>query len=233
MISMATTTSQRDPIVLTDPNVEHSLVVKEVLDIIYSLEVHALTAWESSNLYLYVVDFATKWEMNMVTGLFGRELMRYIEVEKEAWRSFGFLLLALRLGDNSLAAKCCNEMDRVEWCQAQPTSSPEDEGDNQEYFAEKWEFEEDDGLPINYLNDRPSHQLTKNNPLAATLGGNLLDIRVMAYDDFLRLPPTVAWIILHASIGHEPGSGSIENKVKQLLDLACESASTSPMVDRS
>jgi len=53
MISMATTASQRDPIVLTDPNVEHSLVVKEVLDIIYNLEVNARWVFSKSNLHLY------------------------------------------------------------------------------------------------------------------------------------------------------------------------------------
>ena len=233
MISMAATSSQRDPIILTDTNVEHSRVIKEALNIIYYLRVDADEAHDRASLYLYVIEFAKKWEVSMITDFIGREISRCIEGGKKQWQSFNFLLLALRLGDNSLAAKCCNKMGEAEWIPVEPKITQKDETNQERYPTEKWEFEERHGLPIPYLNDRPVHQLTKNNPLAATPGGSCIDLRVIPYDSFLQLPPTVAWIILHASIGHEPGSGSIENKVKQLLDLACESASTSPMVDGS
>jgi hypothetical protein len=223
MISMATTTAQRDPIIFTDTDVEHSLVVKETLDIIYNLEVDPYDMYYYSNLYLYVIDFARKWEMSMITDFMGKEMLRCIEGGKEPQRSFYYLQLALRLGDNCLAAKCCDKMKHGAWQPRQPEHTQQDQSDDEEYSADEWEFDEEDGLPKHYSSDNPAHKLTRNNRIAATSGGDHLDLGAMPYSNFLTLPPTVVWIILHAKTKHKLGQGSMEKNVKQLLDLACES----------
>lgn len=229
MISMATTASQRDPIVLTDPNVEHSLVVKEVLDIIYNHQVDALSVYAWANLYLYVVEFAKKWEMSMITDFIRKELSMDMKDDNHAFRAFDFLLVALNLGDNSLAAQCYEAMRSESWAAYDPRHVDGEVGfasDDQPYAADKSEFEEEDGLPIQYLDDSPAFKLTDNNPLAVTPNSCFGHLGAMPYSWFLRLPPTVAWIIHRANTHYQFGLGSGKDIFKELLDLECESSSS-------
>jgi len=72
MISMAMSSTQKDPIVLTDQWVECSQVVKTALDMIYTSKLNEI-GQENYNIYLYVVDFAQKWDIGMISTLMGNQ----------------------------------------------------------------------------------------------------------------------------------------------------------------
>jgi len=62
----------RDLIVLTDQWVECSQVVKTALDMIYTSKLNEI-GQENYNIYLYVVDFAQKWDIGMISTLMGNQ----------------------------------------------------------------------------------------------------------------------------------------------------------------
>ena len=62
----------RDLIVLTDQWVECSQVIKTALDMIYTSKLNEI-GQENYNIYLYVVDFAQKWDIGMISTLMGNQ----------------------------------------------------------------------------------------------------------------------------------------------------------------
>lgn len=75
---MAHCSTQRDPIILTHQYVECSQVVKRTLDIIYTLNVGE-TEQQDANTLMYVIDFANKWDIAMITDLVQKEVRRKTE----------------------------------------------------------------------------------------------------------------------------------------------------------
>jgi len=77
-----------------------------------------------------------------------------------------------------------------------------------------------------YLCDDPVTGLsdTSGNPLIASPGGDIFNLSVMPYDDFIRIPPRVIWCILRAQRIHgtKPLEQIDEKVIKGLLDLACK-----------
>ena len=64
--------TQRDPIVLTDQWIGCSQVVKTALDMIYTCRLDEIGDF-NFNTYLYVVDFAQKWDIGMISTLMGNQ----------------------------------------------------------------------------------------------------------------------------------------------------------------
>lgn len=106
MITMASSTAQRDPITLTDDRLENSKVVKRVLDIVYNLDIGKQKTDQDMYLLRYVIDFAKKWEMEIVIKTIQREMWRRIDSKSGNPDLFRHFLIALALGDTKLATSC-------------------------------------------------------------------------------------------------------------------------------
>ena len=80
-------------------------------------------------------------------------------------------------------------------------------------------------LPDYQLFDDPLAGLQKYHPFTASPGGDIFDLGVIPYDEFLRIPPNVVWCMLRAQRFHQGGDlKEIHGKImEQLLDLACMS----------
>ena len=80
-------------------------------------------------------------------------------------------------------------------------------------------------LPDYRLFDDPLPGLQEYHPFTASPGGDIFDLGVIPYDEFLRIPPNIVWCILRAQRFHQGGDlKEIDGKVmEQLLDLACMS----------
>jgi len=174
----------------------------------------------------------------MITDFIQKELARDLNGHDHALRASDYLLLALNLGDNSLAVSCYEAMRSESWVGYEHKMDyhgdgvrshgqlADDKPVDDPQPADESEFEEEDGLPIQYLSDRPPQRLTENNPLTQEINGPFGDLGAMPLNWFLRLSPTIAWIILRANIHEELGLGSGKAKFKELLNWACESSSS-------
>ena len=101
---MASSTAQRNPITLTDERLENSLVIKKILDIIYNLDIGKLKKDQDMFVLRYVIDFAKKWEMEIVIKTIEKEMWRRVDSRSEKPHLFRHFLIALALGDHKLAA---------------------------------------------------------------------------------------------------------------------------------
>lgn len=90
-------------------------------------------------------------------------------------------------------------------------------------------------LPDYYLSEDPLVGLQKFHPFTASPGGDIFNLGVIPYDEYLRLPPTVTWCIHRAQRFHQGGDlKEIDGEVmKTLLDLACKSSRSVVADDRS
>jgi hypothetical protein len=61
MLRVAQSIDQRGPLDLTDEFVEHSSVIKAILDILYDQEI---TSFRDDKLYHHVIEFARKYDMS-------------------------------------------------------------------------------------------------------------------------------------------------------------------------
>lgn len=184
MIAMAQSSSQRDPIVFTDKWVECSRVVKSALDIIYSSVVGEITE-DNINSHLYVLDFARKWDITIIPILMGNYVR--LAVTKNGCLAFELLIVSLKMKDNDLATIAFGATDREEWNQEQdfypaPTESTELDDDSMTV------------LPPNY----ESAPYPEYDCLEDSHGGDIFDLGASSLQWFLRLPPTVVWIILRS-----------------------------------
>ena len=208
MISLANSSSQRDPINLTDPLMENSDVVLQVLDIVYTLGISAETIEDDVDLVKYAIDFARKWEMTMVIDIVHKELSRIIDSKTGTSSHFEHFLVALHLGDNDFAAEMYAGCEDEEW-----------EGGAGDGLDKAHEEDK------HYLSDKRSADLFRKDGLVISLGGDIFNMGRMPYGAFLQIPPTVVWIILRAQeiAALMPEEGAAKENVQVLLNRACES----------
>jgi len=95
MLGIAQSTTQRDPIAMTDPHVELSIVIKATLDILYDREVHSFS---DDSLYQHVLEFARKWDMPIIIRTILKELRVHATSSKMDTTVNSMFRLALDIG---------------------------------------------------------------------------------------------------------------------------------------
>ena len=210
MIAMAMSSTQKDPIVLTDQWVECSRIVKTALDMIYTARLDPMS-YDNGNIYLYVVEFAQKWDIGVIPTLMGNQFR--LDATKQRCFAFGLLLIALKLKDNELAALAFSSQDRQTW--------------NEESYDYVWgqaglDNEGNTELPPNYQ----SEPMTSSTPLQDLdiYIGDMFDLGTSPYQGFLLLPPTVIWIILRSQrLALADNSVPVIRYFEALMDRFCKS----------
>lgn len=109
MIGLAKSSSQRDPITLSHQYVEHSLVVRAALDIIYDREI---TSFDERNTLLYVIEFARKWDISVITKVMMKEIKLQCSVSKNLITMF---FIAIELADHDTTATVVKTMSTGYW----------------------------------------------------------------------------------------------------------------------
>jgi hypothetical protein len=71
MLGVAQSIDQRGPLDLTDEFVEHSLVIKATLDILYDQEI---TSFKDDKPYHHVIEFARKYDMSSILKTISNQL---------------------------------------------------------------------------------------------------------------------------------------------------------------
>jgi len=100
MFDLGQSTEMVGPIVLADPTVEHSLVISALLNIIYRYQVPPLS---QTAVILYLIDLATKWEMDIVHVVIRRHLEAAFFAQNV--HSLGLFTIAIKLQAIDVASK--------------------------------------------------------------------------------------------------------------------------------
>jgi len=109
MIHLAKSSTQRDPITLSHQYVEHSLVVKAALDIIYDREI---ASFDECNTLLYVIEFARKWDISVINKVMMKEVQLQCSVSKHLFTMF---FIAIELADHDTIATVVKMMSTGYW----------------------------------------------------------------------------------------------------------------------
>jgi len=203
MLSMPSSTAQRDAIRLSDEMLEHSWVLEALLGIVYTSDLKFLAKIDRAYL---VIDLADKWDFvhirPAVHGAMGRDTYN-----KSTSSRFE---MALKLKDAKLAASWIRSHHNVSWTQASTDNS-----NNLDPFT---------GVDVSpdFEDRAPALQ-----DCLAMPGERVFDIGTWAYWRFLKLSPTTAWALLRAThVGTTQHAKLDHNKVatefERLLTLACE-----------
>lgn len=173
MISMATTTTQRDPITFTDENIEVGVVIRIFLDTTrtWVLDVED-RATANSNLHL--IDFAIKWECQPILDTVERNLK--LELAPHANSAmFDLFLMSIKISKYELAGQC---LKRISLWKAEDTS-----------------FEMHDRLSRDFASDH-SLPLVKGESID---GASVFDLSASDTQTFLSIPPIIVCVLLRAS----------------------------------
>jgi hypothetical protein len=220
MISMASSSSQRDPIVLTGEYIECSRVVYRALNIIYFVGVDDFEDWDT-NTWSFVIDFAKKWDISMIRSLIVQEL-RYIALQPDKYKNVAWdlLVLSLKLGKSFLASQFFEWKDESNWSDAVYRSDGISLGDG---WTEK--------VPFSAVVDRKDPSDLPD--FQESCQGGAFDLGAGSYPHFLRLPPTVVWIILRAQhLATQGDQPPASETYKRLLVQACKSQAARIVADR-
>jgi hypothetical protein len=211
MISLASSTSQRDPIRFTDAKLEDGAILESALDIMYTLDFDFDSNKCDVDGIRLVIDFAKKWEVSVIPDFIRRNLARDVYRKGGPKFSFDKFLIAFHLGDNELVADYYHiEAEEAKATPPQAAGTP---------HASLWH----DWNPAYYLSDTPKATLTRKHPLLNVIGDGAFNLGSMPHQNFLCIPPTVVWIILRTQELEGKVGGSTRENMKQLLDMACES----------
>ena len=190
MISMATTTTQRDPITFTDENIEVGVVIRIFLDTIHTwvLDVGD-RATANSNLHL--IDFAIKWECQPILDMVERDLK--LELAPDANSAmFDLFLMSIKISKYELAGQC---LKRISLWKAEDTS-----------------FEMHDRLSRDFASDH-SLPLVKGESID---GASVFDLSASDTQTFLSIPPIIVCVFttsLKACPGGYKGQHSVQRQV--------------------
>jgi hypothetical protein len=222
MVALASSTLQRDPIHLSHPTIEHSLVIKKVLDIVYTSDFNVKLIEADFNLVKFMIDFGKKWEIPMIRIVMRRELSR---TNKRIRKCFiEYFLVALHLEDNELAVKyyAASAADDG-WDEEIVSQIPDGKRAFQEQiYRTESKGQESSPRGHHYLNDVGATSLPANHALVICPGGDIFDVNVMPYEWYLQFPPTVLWMINRARVMYNQTSTRPEQSLHTLLDLACK-----------
>jgi hypothetical protein len=219
---MAGLNDQRDIIHLTDPHIECSKIVEKVLDIIYTWKVD--DAFDDlPRLGPFVVDFAKKYEMDVVMALIKQRVLAKLAHcdSGERGNPMAQFLTAIKLEDYELAGTCIRANDEWSWGTR--------EGDKPEPQIPL--------PPPNYLSERPAPGF-QSRKLGSVEGGPVFDLSACSYVVFLSLPPTVVWAMLRArriaqtEMGFEESRNQFAREFITLMNEACKFCTSSTVGDR-
>jgi hypothetical protein len=210
MLGIAQSTDQRDPITLSDPHVELSIVIKATLDILYGHEIDSFT---DDKLYHHVIEFSRKWDMPIIIRTIIKELHVHASTSKTDTTAGRLFRLAIDVGDHDVIAVMIERGHDKGW--------PGIDGTLKSRIS-------DGLLPIRNLTlaepflDDEAQRYLKLSPVFA-LGG-------WPYNKFVALPLPVIWAILRAQqttkLAHKSSDPRATPKeLKKLLDSMCESPS--------
>jgi len=208
---MAQSSPQRDPIVFTDEFVECSRIVKMALDIIYTLEMNLIDE-RSARSYMYVVDFGKKWDIDLLSSVISKAIRAAMKDCPEDAEPLEYMLLAWKMGDNSLASLAFSE-NSYEWIPRQAKYSAD-------LLLEKTSVDGrgESTLPLNFQSEQIA-------PFAGgfqSFGGPTFDLGASCHQQFLQIPPTIVWIILKSQHLAAHDKDKAEDHFKRLMDNACE-----------
>jgi len=210
MISMAQSATQRDPIVLTGEWVESSRIVKMALDIIYTLEMEDIDE-TSARTYMFVVDFAKKWDIDLISKVIRKAIQATLKVKGCA--ALELLLLSSRLNDNSLATLAFAAHGENWPADVTDTSGPGPNTDTAGLDENSPRL-----LPLCYQSEHlPSFPGGER-----SFGGVPFDLGASWHQDFLQIPPTIVWIILKSQHLAAHDKTPAKDHFKRLMDNACK-----------
>jgi len=211
MIALAKSSSQRDPIHLTDTTFESGETIERALDIIYTLDFDYDSDEYDVKVVRCVIEFAKKWEISLITDIIRKDLERDINSKDGPNYHFDYFLIALKLDNHNLAASYVKIAGKDGWFDNRMVES----SDVQDWGYHSFTTEH---LP----SDTPKAALSQKHPLLDIVIDKTFILGQIPHDLFLCIPPTVVWIILRAQ-GLE-GKTKFSNRsiVRQLLDLACK-----------
>jgi len=206
MLGIAQAITQRDPITMTDPHVELSIVIKATLDILYDREVHSFS---DDSLYQHVLEFARKWDMPIIIKTILKELRVHATSSKMDTTINSMFRLTLDIGDHDAIVSLVKACQGRVWTNRLDTSS----GDSRFRSRRKLIF------------DQPSY----NNETERYLkGSSFYESGSWPYSKFAALPPPIVWAILRAESTVESShvgitSDSLPLALKKILRSMCES----------
>ena len=202
---MAQSTCQRGPILFTDQWLECSRVVKRVLDVIYTLEVGEIHG-DHTNTLLFVLDFAKKWDIAMINNLIVKELRMWSRSPRHP--AFAMFLLSIKLGHHGLTAEVLRADRPQQWW----------ENGNQVFQLASLDGKSKVRLPPNYESEVISQFKVARSP-----GGvNCPDLGGIPHRLFVKIPPTVVWVMLRAQHMSLHDAVPMDQHFEKLLNAACE-----------
>jgi hypothetical protein len=214
MIDMAQSPNQSNPINLSDPHVEHGIVVKAALDIIYDRELDTSNIDKLRKVYIHVIEFARKWDIPSILRTI-KTAIRASSHPKDS-HSFSLFTLAVELGDHDLISITTNLLINRSWSSkdsSDPTSA------------------EIKALPVKELTFKdPTCAGSFDSPLAYIKGAQSGDIGGWAYRVFEIMPKPVIWAMSRArrntqGVSTTEGWSRVPSELKKLLDSMCEFSS--------
>jgi hypothetical protein len=171
-MSMATTTTQRDSVQFTDEKIEVGIIIRVFLDAIYNRTLDEVGREGQANLYLGLIDFAKKWETQVIMSMIEVQVELHIR-RPEGYDLFDLFLLTVKIQSFELAAECLRLS--ASWSDVASTASTDD-------------------LAINYQSDEPLPNVLEPIP-----GASVFDLSASEQESFLSLPPTIVLVLLRAS----------------------------------
>ena len=224
---MAHCSTQRDPIILTHQYVECSQVVKRALDIIYTLNIGE-TEQQDANTLMYVIDFANKWDIAMITELVQKEIRRKTEKginhqnPNANFPMLDHLKLALKLKDYKLACDVFASDKTGKWENEMLNGEPGHlplETISLDHIGPV--------LPSYSVHDEPIEGFANS---TLSCGGDMHDLGGSYYPYFLSIPPPIVYIILRAQHFAKHTQGTQYGQFRALLEKACMSLLARTMI---
>jgi len=171
MFDLGQSTEMVGPIVLADPTMEHSLVISALLNIIYRYQVPPLS---QTAVILYLIDLATKWEMDIVHVVIRRHLEAAFFAQNV--HSLGLFTIAIKLQAIDVASKVI-ELEKT------MTDSRPVRRSTHPY------------LPTQTYDRRGSDSTSASAYVIVDLA-NITEVERL---DFIQLPPKIAWALQRAA----------------------------------
>lgn len=211
MLGIAQSTTQRDPITMTDPHVELSIVIKAALDILYD---HEVCSFRDDTLYHHVVEFARKWDIPIIIKTIIKELHVHASTSRTDTTAGRMFRLAIDVGDHDVIALMVERGHDVGWPSTEGTHKPRTS----------------DGL-------LPIRNLTLEEPILNFEARRYLKLSPVfplggwPYHKLAALPLPLIWAMLRAEQATKLAYKSTEPRampleLKRLLNSMCESPCT-------
>lgn len=197
MISMAASSTQRDPITFTDDKFEVGVVIRSFLDAIQNSRIDDCANTLVVNSSMYVVDFARKWECQGVLDMMERIItsqLRGYATRVEVCDLLDLFLLATKLERYDLAGDCLR---------TELVTTRDDQGSV--HLC-------DSSLSPNRQSEQPVEGLQT---FGSIQGASVFDLGASCYLDFLQFQPSVVWALLRSN--HHAKNNTNGKKFEQNL----------------